>query len=208
LAPEGYTHKEYVEKVRVFIPPPQFKKYEKTGFGTPSGKVELYSNVAEMLGNDPLPEFEEPFETPVSRPDLIPEYPLTLITGGRIVEYYHSEWRQIDSLRKQYPYPLLQIHPQTARSLGINESDWVWIESPRGRVRMKATLFDGVKPDVVHGQHSWWYPELPGEEPWLHGVWESNINVLTEDDPDICGPVIGAWPLKTCLCKVYKVKQY
>ena len=96
------------------------------------------------------------------------------------MEYYHSEWRQIDSLRKQYPYPLLQIHPQTARSLGINESDWVWIESPRGRVRMKATLFDGVKPDVVHGQHSWWYPELPGEEPWLHGVWESNINVLAE----------------------------
>ncbi len=54
----------------------------------------------------------------------------------------------------------------------------------------------------------WWFPELPGEEPWLHGVWESNVNVLTEDDPKVCNKISGGWPLKTGLCKIYKVKRY
>jgi len=121
---------------------------------------------------------------------------------------YHSEWRQIDSARRRHPYPLLNIHPDTAAKLGIADGDWVWIESPRGRVRQKANLFSGIKPNVVHAEHGWWYPELPGEEPWLHGVWECNINVLTDDDPDVCDPLTGAWPLRTALCKVYKVKRY
>jgi hypothetical protein len=42
----------------------------------------------------------------------------------------------------------------------------------------------------------------------LHGVWESNVNVLTEDDPDICCEYHGGWPLRTALCKVYKCKRY
>ena len=73
---------------------------------------------------------------------------------------------------------------------------------------MKCQYFDGIDPRVVHAEHGWWFPELPGEEPWLHGVWESNINVCTDDDPDTCGKKSGGWPLKTALCKIYKVKSY
>ena len=73
---------------------------------------------------------------------------------------------------------------------------------------MKAKLFDGIDPRVVHAEHGWWFPELPGEEPWLHGIWESNVNVLTEDDPDICDELDGGWALKTALCKVYKCKVF
>jgi hypothetical protein len=29
--------------------------------------------------------------------------------------------------------------------------------------------------------------------------------VLTDDDPDICNPISGGWPLRTLLCRVYKV---
>jgi len=46
------------------------------------------------------------------------------------------------------------------------------------------------------------------EEPWLHGVWISNVNVLTDDDLDHCDEALGSWPLKTMQCKVYKVKRY
>jgi hypothetical protein len=69
---------------------------------------------------------------------------------------------------------------------------------------MKAALFDGLPPDMVHCEHGWWFPELPGEEPCLHGVWESNANVLTADDPDLCDPRSGGWPLKWGLCRIYK----
>lgn len=40
----------------------------------------------------------------------------------------------------------------------------------------------------------------------MHGVWESNINVVLNDDPDVCNDKNGGWPLKTALCKIYKVE--
>ena len=40
-----------------------------------------------------------------------------------------------------------------------------------------------IDPRVVHVEHGWWFPELPGEDPSLHGVFESNANVIqTSDD--------------------------
>ncbi len=208
LKPIGMTHREYVYKVRYEQRPVIERKYEKVGFATPTGKVELYSTIFESLGYDPLPKYVEPPETPVSNPELASEYPLTLITGGRILEFYHSESRQVDSIRRRHPYPIVQIHPDTAQKLGIEAGDWVWIKTPRGRVRQKAQLFDGMEPNIVHAEHGWWFPELPGEEPWLHGVWEVNINVVIDDDPKICNPLTGAFPLRTALCKVYRVKEY
>jgi anaerobic selenocysteine-containing dehydrogenase len=207
LEPMGMTHNEAVHKVIYAAKPKEYKKYEKGGFATPTGKIELYSTVFEKLGYDPLPKYREPAETPVSHPDQAKDYPFRLLTGARTREYYHSEWRQIDSIRKIRPYPQVQIHPDTAETLGIENGDWVWIETQRGRIRQKAMLFDGIDPDVVHAEHGWWYPELPQKKPWLHGVWESNVNVLTNDDPEICNEITGGWPLKTALCKIYKVKE-
>ena len=208
LEPKGVNFKQFMEKGNKDGPPASYKNYEEYGFATTTGKAELYSTILEKLGYDPLPKYEEPPETQQSNPELAKEYPLTLITGGRFRPMFHSEWRQIDSIRSEYPHPLVQIHPETAKGLGIDNGDWVWIESPRGRIRMKCEQFDGIDRQVVHCQHGWWFPELPGEEPWLHGVWESNVNVLTEDDPDQCNPINGGWPLRTALCKIYKCKTY
>jgi anaerobic selenocysteine-containing dehydrogenase len=102
----------------------------------------------------------------------------------------------------------MQINPATAAELGISDGDWVWIETPTGRIRQKCQIFKGIDPRVVHTQHGWWFPELPGEEPWLHGVWESNINVVTDDKPEHCNKITGGWPLRAMLCKVYKMKDY
>ncbi|MDZ4245923.1 MAG: molybdopterin-dependent oxidoreductase, partial [Dehalococcoidia bacterium] len=164
LKPIGYTHKDYVNKVRCSWKGGHYKKYEKVGFATTTGKAELVSTVMEKTGYDPLPHYEESAETPVSQPELAKEFPYVLITGGRIRYYLHSDFRQIDSVRKLYPHPLVQINPVTAAKLGIKVGDWVWIETLRGRVRQKAALFDGLKPDVVHAEHGWWFPELPGED--------------------------------------------
>jgi thiosulfate reductase/polysulfide reductase chain A len=206
LEPVGVTFNEFMEKGGFDFPPDEYKKYEKTGFGTTTGKVELHSMVLEKLGYDPLPQYHEPFETPLSRPELLKDYPLMLTTGGRFLWMYHSEHRQIESVRKKHPHPLLQIHPDTAQSLGINNGDWAWIESPRGKIRMKATFFKGINPQVVHCEHGWWFPELPGEEPSLHGAFESNVNVLTDDSPEHCNLLSGNWPLRISLCKVYKAE--
>ncbi len=208
LSPRGMTFREFMDKGGFEFPSKDFKKYERQGFATTTGKVELYSTILEKLGYDPLPYYKETFENSVNTPEVAEEYPLMLITGGRFVPMYHSEHRQIDSCRRRHPDPLVQINPKTASELDIGSGDWVWIETRRGRIRMRCQLFDGIDPRVVHAEHGWWFPELPGEEPWLHGVWESNVNVLTEDDPEVCNPAQGGWPLRTALCKVYKVKSY
>jgi len=209
LAPLGYTLDRFVaEKGGHTSSRLEFKKYEKVGFATPTGKLELYSTILEKLGYDPLPRYHEPPESPTGSPELAQEYPLVLITGGRFLPMYHSEHRQIDSLRKQHPEPIVQINPQKAAELGIDDGDWIWIETPRGKIKQKCQYFKGIAPMVIHAQHGWWFPELPGEEPWLHGVWESNINVVTDDDPAHCNKISGGWPLRALLCKVYKAKTY
>lgn len=203
LKAHGITFEELKEKGFITFEPMTYKKYERMGFVTPSGKFELYSNVLGQMGYDPLPHHTEPAESPISTPELMKEYPLVLTSGGRIPSFFHSEFRQIPKLRRQCPDPVVEIHPDTARPLGIKEGDWVWIESPRGRVKQKAKLTKGIDPRVVHAQHAWWFPEDKRAEPSLHGVWESNINVLT--DWEAVDEAIGSASLRALLCKVYKV---
>lgn len=210
LGPLGYTSlKDFVARTGGHVSVGSgYQKHEKVGFATPTGKLELCSTIMERLGYDPLPHYQEPPESPINNPELVKEYPLILTTGGRFLPMYHSEHRQIESLRKQHPYPIAQINSQKGAELGIKDGDWMWIETPRGRVKQKCCYFDGMDPRVIHAQHGWWFPELPGEEPWLYGVWESNINVVTSDDPEHCNKISGGWPLRAMLCKVYKVKKY
>jgi anaerobic selenocysteine-containing dehydrogenase len=72
-----------VLKERYYIMAPmEYKNYEKRGFNTPSGKVELYSSRFEKYGYDPLPHYVEPLEGPISTPEVAEKYPFILITGG------------------------------------------------------------------------------------------------------------------------------
>jgi anaerobic selenocysteine-containing dehydrogenase len=200
LSPSGMKWKEFAE-VGFIQAPLRYKKYESEGFRTPSGKVELYSSTLESRGFDPLPNYVEPPETPYSRPDLAEKYPLILTTGAKSPYFFHSEGRQLPSLRKLQPDPQLEIHPQTAVSLGIKDGEWVWVETQRGRVKMRAKLTDGIHPKVVSAPHAWWFPEMPGPE---HGCFESNINMLVSDEPPY-DPCFGTVTFNSLLCRVYKV---
>jgi anaerobic selenocysteine-containing dehydrogenase len=179
--------------------PFRYHKYEnERGFKTPTGKIELYSTRLEAMGYAPLPYYEEPPESPCSRPDLIDTYPLVLTTGGRIPFYFNSEHRQVDKLRRAHRDPTAEIHPETAQRYGIRSEDWMWIETQRGRIRQKARLTAGIDPRVVSAQHGWWFPEEPGPE---YGVWTSNVNVLTDNQPPF-DPAMGTYQLRGLLCRV------
>jgi anaerobic selenocysteine-containing dehydrogenase len=170
------------------------------GFGTGTGKVELYSMLMDKLSYDPLPSYREPPESPYSTPELAQQYPFILTTSGRLPYYFHSQYRQIPKLRSIQPDPLVQIHPNTAAKLDIKDGDWVWIETPRGKIRQVAQLFDGMNERLVAVQASWYYPEQPAPS---HGIWDINANVLTSNDPPY-DPAIGATSLRAMLCKIYK----
>jgi len=204
LAPAGISLHEFA-KGPGYAPSSRFKRYEETGFGTFSGKVELVPSILTRLGYDPLEGYREPPWSPVATPDLAKEYPLILISGSRVRPYHHSSLRQIAKLRKRYPDPLLQINPQTAAELGIAEGDTVYIETPIGKVKQKAQLLEGMHPEVVHADAYWWYPEKPEAEPSLFGVWESNIDSIVPDDPEVCD-YVGNNYFRGLLCRVYKAE--
>lgn len=183
---------------------PEYRKYERTGFATPTKKVELYSTIFERLGYSPLPYYEPHPDAPERKPDPEGRHPFTVINGARSYWYMLSDWRQVGDMRRRHPYPVLQIHPDTAQTLGLEEGDWAWVENHRGRILQKISLYDGVRPDVLHADGQWWYPELGGVEPSFFGIWISNINLLIDDDPAKCNEVLGSWPLKRIQARVYK----
>jgi len=180
-----------------------YYKYKQRGFATPSGKFEIYSSIAAQMGLEPLPTYREPQLSPVSSPQIAKQYPLILTTGARSNSFFHSEGRQIESLRRISPDPLVEIHPTTAETLGIQNGDWVWIETPEDRVRMRAKLFDGIACDVVSAQHAWWFPEEGSPE---YGWKKSNVNLLLGDKSG-CDPETGSECLRSSLCKLYPVEK-
>lgn len=178
--------------------PMQYRKYETSGFKTPTGKIELYATQLERLGYAPLPSYQEVPESPLGTPDVASQYPLVLTTGGRIPYFFNSEHRQLAKLRKAQPYPEADIHPETAQRFGIAAGGWMWIETRRGRMRQKVRITTGIDPRVIHAQHGWWFPEEPAPD---YGVWTSNVNLLTDNGPPY-DPAMGTYQLRALLCRV------
>ncbi len=199
----GTTWAELKEKHTLPFPARPFRLYDEEGFQfkTATGKVELYSTVLEKLGYPPLPAHREPPESPFATPDVARKYPLVLmesrVRGG---VFMHSSNRWARWARKAHPYPQMDIHPETAKGLGIQPNDWVWIENSRGRVMHRARVTDTIDQRVVSCEPGWWYPEK--DDP-LSGVWESNVSLLCDMDGPY-DPVQGTPTLRSMLCKVYK----
>ncbi len=107
------------------------------------------------------------------------EYPY-ILTTNRELEHYNCgtmtrRTRNAELLRED----VLLIHPEDAARHGIAEGDWVCVESPRGKVDIKARLTDEVRPGVL--STTFHFPELM-------------LNLVTSDERDT-----------DALCPEYKV---
>jgi anaerobic selenocysteine-containing dehydrogenase len=198
----GVTFDELKQRGFVNIPM-KYRKFEKNGFRTPTGKIELYSTRLEEFGYAPLPYYVEAPETPISAPEVAKDFPLVLTTGGRISHFFNSEHRQIDKLRKAHRDPVCEIHPETAAKYGIVHGGWMWIETRRGRIKQKVKVTTGIDPRVISAQHAWWFPEKGAPD---YGVWESNVNLLTDNSPPF-DPAMGTYQLRALLCRVAPVTE-
>ena len=87
----------------------KYHKYKEKGFSTPTKKFELYSTLLEKWGYDPLPQYREAPESPVSAPELYKDYPYILITGRRQPGFFHTENRQVPWLRELHRDPVVEI---------------------------------------------------------------------------------------------------
>lgn len=186
----------------------EYRKYEKgllrpdgqPGVNTPTGKIELYSTMLEALGEDPLPYYLEPKFSAVSRPELAEAYSLIMTTGARRFTSFHSEHRQIKTLREIHPWPTVDINPKTAATKGITEGSWVYVENPWGKARFNAHLTPIVQEKVISIDHGWWYPEKGPEK--MYDVWDCSVNSLIPNKEN--GKLGFGTHFKSMPCTVYR----
>jgi anaerobic selenocysteine-containing dehydrogenase len=176
-------------------------KGEARGFATPSRKVELYSPTFLAHGFPALPDYQEPAISPLSRPDLATEYPLVL-TNAKFTTFIHSQQRALSSLRKAAPEPTAEIHPDSAARFGVENKQWMIVESPRGAIKVRARVTSNIVPGVVCCQHGWWQAcqelKLPGYNPYDG----DGANPSTLIGTDLADPISGSLPHRSYLCRV------
>ena len=112
--------------------------------------------------------FMERFATPDGRARFHPvldraadetpdaEYPFVLTTG-RLLEHYQSgtQTRRIASLNEAAPEPMLEIHPDMARSAGIAQGDMVRLVTRRGEAHFRARLDASMRLDTLFVPFHW-----------------------------------------------------
>lgn len=201
---------EFVDNYRMYYPPLHQNKFiANGGFWTPSGKVECDSSILRELGYPGMPTYLGCSENEVDDPEVAEKYPIVLTTGGGFMPFHHSEHFQMPGIRYLYPDPYFTINPVLAEKLGIAEGDWCWIETRRGRIKMRANVSPELDPRVVFAPRGWWFPERDGSADLSNpfGCLESNVNVLTSVDVEDCDPMGGSWANRGLMCRVYKCTE-
>jgi thiosulfate reductase / polysulfide reductase chain A len=211
-----------IERGGWWDPPYAFGEWRKK-FNTPSGKFEFYSLAMERglketskrssksldqivrelkieaTGDEVfLPHFEEPrsIGDEKEHPFHLINYKLMTMAEGRganqpflqeiIGPHLYEQWGS-----------WVEINPETAKSLGINDGDLVWVESQAGKVRTKARLFPGTHPKCIHIPY--------GQGHKAYGRWAKgrgvNPNELLVRDYDYLGGFVSYFSTRV---KVYK----
>ncbi len=128
-------------------------------------------------------EYNPPKEVPDE------EFPL-ILTSGRVVYQYLSgnQTRRIGFLVQQCPEPYVEIHPETAMKLKINDGERVRVVSRRGEGVFPALVVRTIRPDTIFIPYHW------GEE--------LAVNQLTNPALD---PTSKIPEFKACAARIEKI---
>ena len=94
---------------------------------------------------DPMPIWYPPFEHSMID---VEKYPMHAITQ-RPMHMYHSWGSQNAWLRQITGSNKLYINTKTAAEHEISEGDWIWVDSYHGKIKVQASLMDGVEASTV-----------------------------------------------------------
>ena len=151
--------------------------------GTPTGKIEIYSNTIEKFNYPDCkahPTWFEPIEWLGNKKEA-EKYPFHLVSS-------HPEFRlhsQLDNtwLRSLYEVDRREpmwINPKDAQRIGVKNNDVVMVHNKRGKFLAGVVVTDRMREHVICVHEGAWYdPDKPGEIGAMckHG----NINTVTLD---------------------------
>ena len=193
LAISGYTWKQFRDQVKCLESRFNYSPDHVTPFPTPSGKVELNSSMAASMGYSGVPQFEDLLAVFTDRFELTEEYPYVM-TNYKSEIFFLSGYRNVKELLDKSPPPRAIMNTEEAKKLGLKEGEWIWIETPRGRITHVLITDSSVDPRVVNAEFGW-----GGTKKYK----DCNVNVLTDYRPPY-DPGMGTATLRGYPCKVYK----
>jgi assimilatory nitrate reductase catalytic subunit len=135
----GMTHEKILQQRGIQWP---MKAGEETGsqrlytdgvFQFPDGKAKLLA--MEFIDNNERPSADFPF----------------WLNSGRVVEHFHTRTRtgKVGNCNKFSPTPYMEINPDAAKELGIEQMEYVRLVSPRGDAVVMAQLTQRVPYNMV-----------------------------------------------------------
>jgi ferredoxin-nitrate reductase len=124
------------------------------------------------------------------------DFPFVLTTG-RIRDQWHtmSKTGKVSKLNKHISESYLDIHPDDATELNIDDHDLVVIKSRRGEVRVKAKISADIKKGVVFLPMHW------GK------ILNSDLNRANNVTNDLIDPISKEPDFKFCAVSVEKYKK-
>ncbi|MFC1914247.1 molybdopterin-dependent oxidoreductase [Chloroflexota bacterium] len=152
-------------------------------FPTPSGKIEIYSELLAQMGKTDLPPIPKYIPNWEGREDaLSKKYPFQLITPHPKLRC-HSGFDNIRWLQELEPQVVL-INYGDASMKGIRDGDKVRVFNSRGETVLIAKVTQRIMPGVVSiSEGAWFNPDEQGID---HA---GCANVLTKDKPSPGGAV-------------------
>ncbi|TDC81524.1 nitrite reductase [Micromonospora sp. KC606] len=139
----------------------------------------------------PTPDGRARFHPVSHRPaaeEVCAEYPLHFTTGRVLAQYQSgTQTRRVAALRKAAPRGFVELHPDLADRLGVEEGDELVVTSRRGELRAPARLSPAIRPDTVFAPFHW--------------GGAARANSVTNDATD---PVSGMPEFKICAVRVEK----
>ncbi len=165
----------------------RYRKYQDTGFATPSGRVEMYAEALREIGQPPLPMFRETQPTP--------EFPL-LLTCAKLPDRCHSQHQQAHQSARGERLPLIMLHPAVAAERGIADGAAVDVQSPYGTMRARAKFDAQLDTGTVWAHYGWWQA-VPGEAAEMAANYAALMGPASD-------PVSGSALLRGQFCQVVK----
>jgi assimilatory nitrate reductase catalytic subunit len=145
--------------------------------------------------------FTERFALPDGRARFVPvehrpaaeepdeAFPLYLTTGRVLTQYQSgAQTRRVDALNQAAPGAFVEVHPDTATQLSIEDGDLVRVVTRRGVVEAPARVVQTIRPDTIFAPFHW-----PGA---------ARANSATHDALD---PTSRMPEFKTCAARLERV---
>ncbi len=178
----------------------------------PIHREPLYTPRYDLVADYPTYSDRQSYRLPtlfasIQKTDYSKEYPL-IMTNGRLVEYEGggAESRSNPWLAELQQEMFVEINPRTGNNLGLRDGAMVWVESPAGKVKVKAMYTERVGPDVVFMPFhfgGWFEGEVlrskypAGADPYVLGEAANTTGTYGYD------AVTQMQETKASLCKIY-----